>query len=190
MRRLLVIAATVGLLAGCPKEGGSSDEAEQALAETEAAARKLGKTLKERLLSAVKEDGPAGAAEMCSAEAQGLTRKVAERTDVRVGRSSLRLRNPDNEGPAWVMRWLKEQGERKAKGVEGFARVADTPQGREARVLKPLAIEGPCVNCHGPRDQLPEGVRSVLAQEYPEDEATGYELGDLRGALWASQPVP
>jgi hypothetical protein len=161
----------------------------KALERARGAAKKLGKTLKERLLSAMADGGAEGAVQMCSTEAQKLTAGVTEQSGVQVGRSSLRLRNPENEGPAWVMKWLRAQGERKAEGVTGFARVVDTGQGARARVLKPLAVQGPCLNCHGPRETLPEGVRKVLSEQYPEDEAVGYALGDLRGALWAAAEV-
>ena len=54
-----------------------------------------------------------------------------------------------------------------------------------ARVLRPLAIEAPCLLCHGRREALAPGVEALLAERYPGDAATGYSLGDLRGALHA-----
>jgi hypothetical protein len=85
--------------------------------------------------------------------------------------------------PEWVAAWLREQGERPAAGVVGFARVED---GR-ARVLRPIAIEGPCLSCHG--DAITPAVSALLAEHYPNDRAVGYQLGDLRGALYAEVDV-
>ena len=76
------------------------------------------------------EQGPEAAARYCSLEAQGLTSGLAEARGVRVGRSSLRLRNPTNEGPPWVEAWLAEQGEREADGVETMRRLETAPDGR------------------------------------------------------------
>lgn len=157
---------------------------------TQAAARKLGATLKRTLLEAMQEKGPAGAAEFCSTDAASLTSGVTEDTGVRVGRSSLRLRNPKNVAPDWVAAWLDAQGETVAKGVSGIDRLDTLPDGSTvARVLRPLPVGAPCLVCHGPVESIPPDVRDLLAAKYPDDAATGYALGDLRGALWAESTV-
>ncbi|MFW6049818.1 MAG: Tll0287-like domain-containing protein [Myxococcota bacterium] len=167
----------------------AGDAKEQALERARTGARTLGQTLKGRLLAAMEEGGAPRAMEVCADEAQQLARGAAERTGTTVGRSSLRLRNPDNAPPDWVRDWLVDQGERKADGVEGFARVESAEDGEVARVLVPIAVEGPCVSCHGPREELSPEVRALLDARYPEDEAVGYGAGDLRGALYAEAPV-
>jgi hypothetical protein len=43
--------------------------------------------------------------------------------------------------------------------------------------------------CHGPEEALQPEVRAALDQRYPEDRATGYAAGDLRGAFWAEVPL-
>ena len=160
-------------------------EAERAAVESaRAGAQRLGGTLKTRLLSAMAE-GPAHAASFCASNAQGLTAEVAEATGARVGRSSLRLRNPENAGPDWVREWLEARGEGPAEGVAPASGVSDGV----ARFVAPIAIEGPCLACHGPPADIDEGVREVIEARYPRDRATGYALGDLRGAIWAEVPV-
>lgn len=153
----------------------------RALDAARAAAGRLGQTLRQRLTAAMSQGGPAAAARVCSTEAQTIAATIARESGVRVGRSSLRLRNPANDGPAWVTDWLRAQGERPAAGVTGIERV----EGSVARVLRPIPLEGVCVTCHGPADQIPAEVREVLSAAYPRDRATGYQPGDLRGALWA-----
>jgi Protein of unknown function (DUF3365) len=154
------------------------------LAETQAAVATLAGTVRGRLQAAMAEGGPVAAVSVCADEAQALTAQVSRDTGGRVGRSSLRLRNPANAPPDWVAAWLAEQGERPAAGVEGFARVEDG----KTRVLKPVAVEAVCVTCHGPPDQIPADVKALLAERYPADAATGYAVGDLRGAAWAEIP--
>lgn len=151
---------------------------EVALAAANAAADELGRTLRSRLLEAMAEGGPARAAEVCATEAASITAGVATRHDATVGRGSLRMRG-DSPPPAWVQAWLDARGERPAEGVTGFARIED---GR-ARVLRPIAVEAPCLACHG-TSPAPE-VAALLVQRYPGDRATGYAAGDLRGALYA-----
>ncbi len=156
-----------------------------AIERARAAAGTLGETLKGRLMESMKEGGPAAAAEVCASEAQALTAKVGEEAGVSVGRASLKRRNPANEGPDWVRAWLEASDGAPAAQLEGFARVDDTPDGPRARVLVPLAVGGPCLTCHGPVEAIPQEVAALLAERYPEDMATGYAPGDLRGAIWA-----
>ena len=130
-----------------------------ALERARAAAKELGGTLKRELLSAMERGGPEGAIAMCAEEAQSLTRAVAERTAVDVGRASLRLRNPENAPPPWVHEWLTEQGDRDAKDARGLAEVVSTKEGPRARVLVPIGIEGPCLSCHGDREAIHQAVK-------------------------------
>ncbi len=167
--------------APAPYEMTGEASPEQGLAAAKAGAKALGGTLKGRLMSAMQEGGPEGALQACAAEASSLTAGVGSNR-LRVGRSTLRLRNPKNaEAPEWVKTWLTETGERKAEGVAGVEEVVDGT----ARVLIPLAVGGLCLACHGSTDPHSEAMKTLLASRYPEDKATGYENGDLRGALWA-----
>ena len=47
-----------------------------------------------------------------------------------------------------------------------------------------------CLACHGAPEQIPAEVAAILAERYPDDQATGYAVGDLRGALWAEVRLP
>lgn len=162
-------------------------EPEAALDYATQAAKETGRGLKKRLQSAMKAGGPVEAVTACNLQAPKVAADIAEIRGVRVGRSSLRIRNPGNAAPpVWVTTWLKEQGERAAEGVVGRREVVDAPGGdKQARVLLPLAVEPACLTCHGPADQIAPPVAERLSSLYPTDQATGYAVGDLRGALWA-----
>ena len=45
-----------------------------------------------------------------------------------------------------------------------------------------------CLGCHG-KSIAPE-VKAKLAELYPEDKATGFSEGDLRGAFVVTRDVP
>lgn len=164
----------------------ASDAERRAVDGAREAAQHLGRTLRTRLLAAM-EEGPEAGARVCAEEAQALSAQAAEERGARAGRSSLRLRNEANEGPEWVRAWLRAHGERPAEGVAPAAGVAGEPP--VARFVAPIAVEGPCVLCHGDPAGIPAEVRAILAERYPRDRATGYAPGDLRGALWAELPV-
>jgi hypothetical protein len=36
---------------------------------------------------------------------------------------------------------------------------------------------------------IPDEVKQTLAKEYPDDQATGFEEGDLRGWFWIEVPA-
>lgn len=144
----------------------------------------LATTLKERLGEALRDGGPPRGIEACKLVAQDLTAAVGAEAGVRVGRSSLRLRNPANQGPAWVQELLTQWGEgRVADYQPGHATVDGT-----FRFWKPIPVEGVCLNCHAAPDSLTAEVRQALEAGYPQDQATGFAYGDLRGVFWAEVP--
>jgi hypothetical protein len=174
-RRLGVVALLV--VTNCHR----SPDPASALARADAAATRFVSDLRARLQSAMREGGPVGAVDVCAMEAPAIATRVSTETGVRVGRASLRTRNPANVAPPWVATWLQQQGERSAEGVVGFR----TVEGGVARVLRPIAVEGVCVVCHGDPESIAPVLREALRARYPTDRATGYRVGDLRGALWA-----
>lgn len=48
---------------------------------------------------------------------------------------------------------------------------------------KALSTQSLCLNCHDQVDKLHCDVRKVLKELYPDDRATDYEVGQLRGAI-------
>jgi hypothetical protein len=56
--------------------------------------------------------------------------------------------------------------------------------GKESiRFMKPIIIEAPCLNCHGSENEIIPEVKDLIQKKYPYDKATGYKIGDLRGAI-------
>ncbi len=159
----------------------SASSADEAISEAKKGAKSLGKTLKRRLVGAMQEGGPESALSACAQDAQSLSAGV-QTPRLRVGRSTLRLRNPKNaESPAWVQEWLTTTGERKTEGLSGLEEVVDGV----ARVIVPLTASGMCLGCHGDAASHTDKMKQLLASKYPEDKAVGYENGDLRGVIWA-----
>ncbi|AWV91248.1 Tll0287-like domain-containing protein [Bradymonas sediminis] len=127
-----------------------------------------------KVMETVKDEGFVAAVTVCHGEAEPMTEAVGEEMNVKIGRVSERLRNPNNVGPDWVAPLIA-----KAEGKAHYA-----TEGDALRVVKPLNIAQNCLNCHGQTDQLAEGVAEALQKHYPEDKATGYKLGDIRGWVW------
>jgi hypothetical protein len=101
--------------------------------------------------------------------------------EARVGRTSARLRNPANAPPAWAAAYVAGTDGRKAADVKPLA----FDLGDRVGLLRPVEIRKRCLHCHEAREKLSEGTRAWLSRAYPQDQAVGYALGDLRGFWWA-----
>lgn len=123
--------------------------------------------------------GPAGAIDVCKVEAPRIAQAVAREKGVMIGRTSDRLRNPGNSAPAWAAALLAD------KPAE--PRIAANPDG-SLGVTLPIRLMATCLACHGTPEQIDEPTRAALARAYPEDRATGYADGDLRGWFWVEVP--
>ena len=144
-----------------------------------AAKEELFKQLSGRLMEVMKSDGPAAAIEVCSKEASRFAESVGEQHNVKIGRTSLKLRNSQNVAPEWATKLTT------ADAVEPqFVEIDQNTAG----ALLPIKLQQKCLNCHGPEDSLAPGVKTQLAKNYPDDQATGFSEGDLRGWFWVEVP--
>lgn len=157
------------------------DEAQAAQRDRALAARDalMGK-LKSRLMEVVSKDGLPAAISVCKEDAPRLAKEVSEEQGLSIGRTSHRLRNPANKPPAWAEGLVKD------KVAEPTYLTSETG----LAALLPIPTGPMCMNCHGTKDGIPADVLTVLGEEYPDDEATGFEEGDLRGWFWVEIDGP
>ena len=123
------------------------------------------------------EGGTVAAVDACQLVAPGLPATHAER-GFEVGRTSDRLRNPDNAPPDWVAPVLAGMV---AGEIEVSPQQVSLADGRLG-YLEPIRVGGMCLQCHG--NDLAPGVAAALDARYPSDQARGYAVGDLRGLFW------
>jgi hypothetical protein len=157
------------------------DTDQQKQLERAAAAKDLlASTLMGALTEELEVGGPAGAVDICRDMAPMISANTAEESGVRIGRTSFRLRNPENQPPAWARQLV-------ARRVEGPTTLVG-PDG-ELGVLAPIRVAEPCLACHGDRESMDPAVREAIAEGYPDDEAVGFAAGDLRGWFWVEVPA-
>ena len=167
--RWLLLALTLGLAFAA----NAGDEPAERGAE-------LLKPFKQSMKGALMEglaEGPAAAIDACRLRAPAIAAELST-GGVQMGRSSHRLRNPANAGPAWVEATL--------------ARYVDDPATREPVLvelkndrfgyIEPIVTQPMCLACHGA--ELAPAVETAIDELYPDDQATGFEAGDLRGIFW------
>lgn len=155
------------------------EPAAEKLGRAKEAQKALGKTLIGALSTSVSDKGFAESVSFCHEEAPEIAAEVSEKHEVAIGRTSFKLRNPENAPPEWARPLIEERVDQ--------PRVLRGPDGKVGW-FAPIRLAEMCVNCHGTQEQLADGVPEMLSTHYPEDEATGFEPGDLRGWFWVEVP--
>ena len=153
-------------------------------AKAEQAMNELQQALMVKLKAAMETGGPAAAVEVCRTEARTIADAVAKRQGLELGRTSHRLRNPANAPRPWARDIV--EGSAGVKAAAERIRVVDL--GERVGVLRPIGTAETCTRCHGPADDVRRVLGGVLASAYPQDRATGFAPGDLRGWMWAEVP--
>lgn len=183
---MMIRTTIVALIAGTVLLFGASDEDAVLVQKGDEASTSLLQKLGGELKKHMSESGPIGALEFCSNNALALTRDVSISTGTDIKRVSLNNRNPVNrptpEEKAVLEKW--EQMATRFGRVPPFE-VIRLSNGKKA-YLKPIMIQNEaCLKCHG--NVTPE-VESAIKRLYPEDRATGYKMGDLRGMISVTLP--
>ena len=144
----------------------------------------LQKRLSGRLFQEIDRAGPLAAVNVCRDEAQTLTAEVARASGIEVGRTSHKLRSHNNAPRAWMQPHVDAAAGKRADQVA----VVVVDLGDRIGLLRPLPTIALCTSCHGAADQMAPDLRQALAAAYPDDQATGFAEGDLRGFAWAELP--
>lgn len=168
-----------------------ADDKAALVAEAKGAVMALGGTLKKELVGAMGAGGPVAALDVCAKRAPAIAKQISEEKNLEVGRVSLKNRNPKNAGNEWQKAVLNDFETRKAAGETAnklaYAETVDVDGKKEFRFMKAIPTGGLCLTCHG--DNIPADVTAKLAELYPEDKATGFKAGDLRGAFYVVKPL-
>lgn len=156
-------------------------------AHSAAIAERFQKELGERLAGALAAGGPVAAIAVCQQEAPGIAARLSTETGARVGRTALRVRNPANAPDASAREVLERFAQAVASGTSApREHFAVAPDG-QARYYKAIITQPQCLSCHGPA--LDPTVAKAIARHYPNDRATGFAAGELRGAFVVEWPA-
>jgi hypothetical protein len=137
--------------------------------------------LKQALLAGLGQ-GPSEAIGACKLEAPKIAAALSV-DGIVLGRSSHRLRNPENAAPDWVSPVMQAYVGDAADRAPRTVKLADDRVG----YVEPILTQAVCLTCHG--DVQDPSLAERIASEYPEDQATGFELDEFRGVFWASFPA-
>lgn len=155
--------------------------------EAKLAVKALGGTLQGELQLAMKSGGPINALDVCQTKAPEIAKSVSADKGMAVSRVSLKNRNPVmGKANEWQNTVLNDFETRKTSGESpdtlAYANIVKAADGKqEFRFMKAIPTGAVCLACHGA--ELKPDVSAKLKELYPEDHATGYKEGDLRGAF-------
>src|SRR5690606_41595989 len=115
-------------------------------------------------------DAPEHAIGLCNTEAP-LIAEQASRNGWQIGRTSLKVRNPENQPDAWEREVLQQFEQRKQAGEDLMTLEASATENGEFRFMKAIPTGAACIACHG--TELSAPVQARLAELYPQDQARG-----------------
>ncbi|MGA0266237.1 MAG: c-type heme family protein [Lysobacterales bacterium] len=178
MKKMLLPVVLLPALLSADARAGSSERAYGA---------ELLQPFKQQLMGALKtglQQGPEQAIDACKMAAPRI---ASERSvdGVEMGRASHRLRNPVNAAPGWVRPVLDGYLAHESAAISAVE--VSAGEGRQGYVEPIFMQAAPCLMCHG--ETLAPAVAEKIRALYPNDQATGFVEGDLRGVFWVSWPT-
>lgn len=185
-------------LASCTAEGPApaavADSSPSAVeARAGAAARDFSARLQTALKTQLESEGAVAAIAFCKHEAAKIAAQTGKAHGVALGRIPVpgKVRNPANALATWQAEGLTQLIRQQRQGMPvaelRWQQTQGLPEGIALRMMRGIEVQPACLSCHG--QTLAEPVRTALAKHYPNDTATGFSAGDLRGALWVEVPA-
>lgn len=137
-----------------------------------------------RLAAQLQAGGVPAAIDYCSLAAYPLTDSLSAAHSADIRRTALRYRNPANAPSDTERAVLDLFAETLASGDQPRPRAVPQEDG-SVMFYAPILLAEPCTACHGVvGEDISENDYALIRERYPDDEATGFRPGDLRG-MWS-----
>lgn len=176
--------AAVGIAAGTALATAQTPDLKVYEAEARAAMQALRGALLKEVKTAMARD-PGAAIGVCRQLAPKITKRVAAASGWQISRTSLKTRNPANRPSAEERAILLDFEKRSAAGQPAKSlravRLVTKNGRRSVHVMQAIPTGAPCLACHG--RSIDAKIARELRRLYPEDRATGFKEGDIRGAF-------
>lgn len=139
------------------------------------------------LQTEINKGGPEEAITVCREKAPQMAKAASEKTGWNIRRVSLKNRNANATPDAWEKAVLEDFDQRKAAGESPATlekgEIVTQGEVQTYRYMKALPTQSLCISCHGNPEQFSPSLKAKLHELYPQDKATGYAPGDIRGAI-------
>jgi Protein of unknown function (DUF3365) len=181
INRVRLITTLLCILVSFPALSETTTDVDPRVGQSRMAVKAFGSELVGKLKHALGNGGPVTAINVCNIEAPKIATGLSEKYDWSIGRTAIKTRNPNNKPDAWEQAVLQQFEQRKQQG-EAIATLEYSEETDKGfRYMKAIPTKGLCLTCHG--ETLSESVKATLAKRYPDDTATGFNVGDIRGAF-------
>lgn len=152
----------------------------QRIEDSRALSQSLQQQLGAELMAAMKSEGPVYAIQVCNEKAPKIAQSISD-DNVVVSRTALRVRNPSNAATGEQKAVMEYFVARLAKDPSNVPEVLFTDTEGKQQYMRAIVMQPQCAACHGHSVQ-PQVQQAILAK-YPDDQATGFKVGDLRGSF-------
>jgi hypothetical protein len=199
--RLALLITTALTLAGCSKPVAPTEPTPPPAltAEVQQAAVQRGKAiaaetfglLSSNLQTALQSGGVSNALPFCALTASPLTTGIAAKHGVTLKRVTHQARNPAAKASATELAVLQSFASALTASTNPPPPFATNLIAGQATFFAPIVIANElCLKCHGePGKDISAENLAIIQQHYPQDEATGFKLGQLRGAWRIDFPL-
>ncbi len=183
MKRILSLFAITTLLFSSCQKDLTTKEKEEYIVKGKEIAQNTVKKLGGNLMQQMKKGGPKQAIPFCNTAANPLTKEVADKYQVSIKRTSHKIRNEDNNPNATETAILNQYLASLSKGEKLKPIVSKDKEGN-VHFYAPMKLEAKCLACHGTvGKEVSVKTDSLIKSLYPNDKATGFKVGDLRGIV-------
>ena len=187
----LIFLIGLANIAGCSND--SAKQMEEFKANASSQIKLLAGNLKKELSTAMQSQGPVSAVSVCNIKAPVIADEINSSSPLNVKRTSLKIRNPNNAPDDWEIKVLNIFATQYQEGVPVsdmvYSERIDNDDSSTFRMMKAIPVQPVCLTCHGNEQVIIDGVKNIISTYYPNDKATGYAAGDLRGAFSVSQKI-
>ena len=179
------LVAVLMFSAGAARSDSAADLEPYAV-KARAAVKAMGGALQTKLKEALAADGPIAAVQVCKTIAPEIANEQSKAAGMTIRRTALKVRNPDNAPDALERKVLEDFTARLAAGADAntLEHIEEiTGDGKTTvRYFKAIpTAAAPCLVCHG--SAVSGELKETIDKLYPNDQATGFKEGDLRGAF-------
>lgn len=138
------------------------------------------------LQEAIANDGVPSAIQFCQVNALPILKEVSDKYQVGIRRVSNDYRNPADKPLDYEEGILDTYVYNKENELANEPNIQKIEGGEILLFTKAIMIPNAlCLNCHGqPDKEISPETQKVLKELYPDDKATGHQIGDLRG-MWS-----
>jgi hypothetical protein len=145
------------------------------------------KDLKGVLIKQIQTKGVLETVSICSDTAQVLTNNFGVQKGVFIRRVSFKNRNENNFPDDFEKKVLNKfellHQNKELNSESEHVEIVQEGEFKYLRYIKPILVQGECLNCHGSDSDIMPEVKQLIALDYANDKAVGYSIGDLRGAV-------